>query len=51
MSVRYIIKSQENVELSADGKEIEILYDTDYNGNCYVDVPVEYIRKVLEENK
>ena len=47
MSIWYSIKEQEDVELSDNGETIEILFNGDHNGNHYVDVPVEFIEKVL----
>ena len=49
MSIWYEIKDGSNVELSADGTTVEVLFNTDYNGNNYVDIPIEFIKKALEE--
>lgn len=41
------IKDNEDVELSNDGKEIEVLFETNQFGNRYINIPAEFIRKVL----
>jgi len=47
MSTRRIIKKQEDVELSEDGKTLEVLYEFDYNGNNYIDIPIEFVQQAL----
>ena len=47
MSTWVEIKNQEDVELSDDGKTIEVLYSSDQHGNNYIDIPVEFIKSVL----
>ena len=49
MSIWYKIIDQLDVELSDDGKTIEINYSADYTGNIYIEVPVEFIKNVLKE--
>ena len=44
------IKKQEDVELSGDGKTIEVLYSSDEHGNNYIDIPIEFIKSVLQLN-
>lgn len=41
------IKDQDDVELSEDGKTLEVLYDTDNQGNYYIEIPIEIIRKAM----
>lgn len=48
MSLRYPVQDPENVEISEDGGELEILFNTDYNGNNYVDIPIEIIMSRVE---
>lgn len=48
MSIRYTITDQADVELSEDGKELEIYFDRDNMGNKYVDIPVEFVKKLLD---
>lgn len=48
MSLWKQIKNQEDVELSEDGKTIEVLYEFDHNGNNYIEIPVEFIKNVLK---
>ena len=47
MSEWYEIKDQDDVELSEDGKTLDVLFKSDNFGNHYVEIPVEYISKVL----
>ena len=49
MSTCREIKKQEDVELSEDGKTIEVLYMSDYNGNNYIDIPIEFVRQALNK--
>ena len=44
------IYDREDVELSEDGKFIEVLYDTDKFGNKYIEIPIEFIREVLRDD-
>jgi len=48
MSIWHEIKKQEDVELSEDGKTIEVLYGFDHNGNKYIEIPVDFVKCVLE---
>lgn len=50
MSIRHTIKDKNDVGLSDDGKTIEIAFMEDYNGANYVDVPIEFIKEVLQAN-
>ena len=50
MSEWYEIKDQNDVELSEDGKRIEIMFNTNEFGNQYVEVPIEFITRVLKES-
>ena len=47
MSTWIEIKNQEDVELSEDGKTIEVKYNFDEFGNTYIEIPVEFIYYVL----
>lgn len=47
MSIRYQILESEDIELSEDGKEIEVLFKSDRNGNNYVDIPVDFVKGLL----
>ena len=49
MSIWYEVTDENDVELSDDGKSVEILFSSDFNGNSYVDVPVEILKKILIE--
>jgi hypothetical protein len=50
MSYWYEIKKQEDVELSDDKKNIEILFNSDSFGNYYVEVPIEFVLNVIKEH-
>jgi len=39
---------KDNVMLSDDRTEIEVLYDYDNEGNLWLTIPVEYILELLE---
>jgi hypothetical protein len=47
MSVWYEITNQEDVEVSEDGKTIEVLFSTDNFGNNYVEIPIKFIEHCL----
>ena len=47
MSIWYEIKNPEDIEISEDGKTVEILIGTDYSGNIYVEIPVKILRQKL----
>lgn len=49
MSTWIKIKKQEDVELSEDGKTIDVLYSFDHNGNNYIEIPVEFIKFILTD--
>ena len=51
MSEWYKIKDQADVELSEDGKSIEIMFNTNYSGSQYIEVTVEFIKRVLKEDE
>ena len=40
----WIEVKEEDVELSDDGKTIEVLYSSDKFGNNYIEIPVEFLR-------
>jgi len=48
MSDWHEVTDPEDVKLSEDGGEIEILFDTNEFGNCYVTVPVDVVAKLLD---
>lgn len=47
MSEWFEVKKADNVDLSDDGKFFHILFQTNRNGNRYVEVPVEILVKLL----
>jgi len=54
MSTWRKVKDRDDVEVSEDGKTLDILYMFDHNGNNYVEVPIEFVRdalKVYDEKK
>ena len=51
MSIRYTIKDRDDIELSDDGKEVEVFLYSDLNGNYYVDIPIEFLNEILSTLK
>ena len=47
MSVWYTIFRQEDVEVSEDGKTIDVLFSTDGSGNNYVEIPIRFIETAI----
>ena len=43
MSVWHEIKKQEDVEVSEDGKTIDVLFSSDNWGNNYIQIPIKFI--------
>lgn len=48
MSIWKKVKHQDDVELSEDGKTLEVFYDSDQFGSCYIEIPIEFVKKALE---
>jgi len=46
MSLWYEVKDIDDLDI--DGEDLNILFNTDYNGNCYVTVPIALIKEVLK---
>lgn len=51
MSIWKKIKHQDDVELSEDGKTLEVFYDSDLSGNWYIEIPIEFVKKALTLEK
>lgn len=49
MSIWYEIKDKEDISLSDDGKSIYVNFTGDHNGNIYVEIPIEFIKQVIEK--
>ena len=49
MSIWYEIADQEDVELSEDGRTIDVLVSSDDFGNNYVMIPIEFIKHCIKE--
>ena len=47
MSVWYEIQTQEDVDVSLDGKFLNVLFSTDDAGNNYVEIPIKFILHCL----
>jgi hypothetical protein len=43
MSIWYKVEDREDVNLSADGKTIDVNFSGDDNGNIYVEIPIEFL--------
>lgn len=50
MSIRHEIKDFDDLDISDDGTEIEVLFSHNHNGNQYVDIPIEMIVELLERH-
>lgn len=51
MSTWIRVENPEDVELSEDGRTVEVLYSSDKFGNNYIEIPVEFVNKVLSEKR
>ena len=49
MSIRYEIKDFDDLDMSDDGTELEVLFTHNRNGNQYVDIPVKMIVELFEK--
>jgi len=47
MSLWYEIKNKDDVELSEDGTEVDVLFNSDGFGNQYISIPVEFLVELL----
>jgi hypothetical protein len=45
MSVWHTIKDPDDVDLSLDGKTLDVLFKSDNSGNHYVEIPIEFVRR------
>lgn len=51
MSVWYTIEDPEDVEISKDGKTMDVLFSTDDCGNNYVEIPIELVKSCLDNSQ
>lgn len=51
MSEWFKIKEQDDVEISEDGKTLEIWFNSNNFGNQYVEVPIEFVKNILDDIK
>ena len=51
MSYWHRVDEKEDVEISDDGIDIEILFLSDHQGNHYVEIPIELVKKVIIEHE
>ena len=49
MSLWYTIEDPEDVEISENGKTLDVLFHSDDSGNHYVEIPIEFIKSLLVE--
>ena len=47
MSEWYEIKNQEDIEISKDGKVLEVLFNSNQFGNQYIEIPIKFITNIL----
>lgn len=40
----------EDMAISKDGKELDVVFDSDYNGNLWISLKIEDIKKLLAEH-
>lgn len=45
------VRHRDEVSLSEDGKSLEVLIGTSAWGNEYIEIPVEFVREVLDASK
>lgn len=46
MSMWYEIKDKDDVSLSEDGKSLQVNFDSNHNGNIWVEIPLEFIDRL-----
>lgn len=51
MSIRYEINDIDDLDISDDKTELEVLFCSNYQGNQYVDIPIEMIKECLSLTK
>ncbi len=49
MSTWIEIEDSNDVELSEDGKCLHVFYCWDNCGNNYISIPIEFVKKAIEE--
>jgi hypothetical protein len=49
MSTWYEIEDSDDIDLSDDGSEVHVLFMSDDTGNHYVSIPVDLLKKLLNE--
>ena len=47
MSEWWQVKDPDDVDVSDDGETLDVLFNTNYAGNCYVEIPIEFVKKAL----
>jgi hypothetical protein len=47
MSIWHTVKDIDDVQVSDDKTTLEILFNSDYNGNNYVEVPIDFVLQRL----
>ena len=51
MSTWYEVKNKDDISISDDGKELEVLFKNDKWGNHYIEIPIEFIKELLTKEK
>lgn len=49
MSVWHTVKDIDDIDISEDGKTLEVLLNSDNFGNNYIEIPIEFVVKKLNE--
>ena len=50
MSIWHTVKESDDVQLSDDKKTLEVLLNSDHNGNNYIEIPVEFVIDKISAN-
>ena len=45
------IEEEEDIEYNEEDDSIEVLYETNDFGNCYVDIPMKFVKNLIIKNK
>jgi len=47
MSEWWKVKDPDDVDVSDDGETLDVLFKTHYTGDCYVEIPIDFVKKAL----
>jgi len=49
MSEWFKVEDDFNVSVDNDGEMLDVMFDTNYQGTVYVEIPIEFVRKALKD--